>query len=233
MDSVKIAMPQMGEDLFRKYMKSKYVSSIKRADGEVVWIDIENDEKATENALRCDGLLLPGGADVNPALYGQVKDEKCGAPNEKRDNAEPKMLKAFLDAGRPVLAICRGIQIMNVTLGGTLIQDIKDMQKDKHMSFFTRGSHIHNIKIEKDSILFDVFKSERIPVNSMHHQAIDKVADRLKVTAMSEDGFVEAVEIEDYPFCVGVQWHPEHMSKNNAKQQALFNAFVEKCKNAD
>lgn len=223
-------MPEMGTDLFRKYMKSKYVKSIERACGEVVWIDLSDIDSAVKRAAECDGLLLPGGADVNPVLYGAEKNEKCGKINDARDNAEPKMLSAFLAVKKPVLAVCRGIQVLNVTLGGTLIQDIKDIQKDTHMSFFTRSTHIHNIIIEKNTALYDVFHAEKIAVNSMHHQAIDKVADALKVTAKSEDGFVEAVELSGYPFCVGVQWHPEHMSRKNSGQQKLFHTFVNSCK---
>lgn len=225
-----VAIPQMGNDLFRKYMKSKYSQSIRRSGADVKWIELDNIEKAVDEALLCDALLLPGGADVNPSLYGQAAEEKCGKPNILRDEAEPKLLKAFLDENKPVLAICRGFQILNVYFGGTLVQDIKDKQQCKHMDFFSRAGSIHSVKISRNTKLYEIFKTECERVNSMHHQAVENVGSGLIVSARSTDGYVEAIELENYPFCVGVQWHPEHMSRKNEKQQKLFDAFLKECR---
>lgn len=225
-----IAIPQMGNDLFRKYMKSKYTESLKRAGAKAKWIELDNIEAAVREALTCDGLLLPGGADVSPAMYGQTPIKECGKPNEIRDKAEPEILNAFLKTGKPIFAICRGTQLLNVVKGGTLKQDIKSEQTYKHSDFLSRASSIHGVNIERKSMLFDIMKRESIDVNSMHHQVIDKVGNGLKVTAKSSDGFVEAIELENHPFCIGVQWHPEHMSKKSELQQSLFNAFIEKAK---
>ncbi|MEZ3421166.1 MAG: gamma-glutamyl-gamma-aminobutyrate hydrolase family protein [Eubacterium sp.] len=225
-----VAIPQMGNDLFRKYMKSKYTQSLKRSGADVKWIELNDTEKAVEEALRCDAMLLPGGADVNPALYGQKAEEKCGSPNWLRDAAEPEMLKAFLNEKKPVFAICRGIQILNVSFGGTLLQDIKDKQQCRHMDFLSRAGSIHSVAVEKNTKLFDIFQSDCEKVNSMHHQAIDKVGKGLIVSARSTDGYVEALELANYPFCMGVQWHPEHMSRKNEKQQKLFDVFVQNCR---
>lgn len=224
-----IAIPQMGNDLFRKYMKSKYTKSLETAGADVKWIELDNIEKAVAQALSCDGLLLPGGADIDPQLYGQKPTEKCGKPNAVRDAAEPAILQAFFKTKKPVLAICRGIQLLNVYKGGTLLQDIKDNQKYKHMDFFSRAGSIHMVSIDKNSILYSILKTENINVNSMHHQAIDKVGAELTVTAKSADGYVEAIELCNYPFCIGVQWHPEHMSKKSAEQRKIFTAFVSAC----
>ena len=226
-----IAIPQMGNDLFRKYMKSKYVQSLERAGAGVLWVELEDIEKAVETALSCDGLLLPGGADIDPKLYGQEASEKCGKPNEKRDSAEPKMLESFLKTGKPILGICRGVQLLNVYMGGTLLQDIKEEQKYNHSDFLTRAKSAHPISIEKGSKLYDIFGTETASVNSLHHQAVDKVGNGLRITAKSEDGFIEALELEGYPFCVAVQWHPEHMSKKSEEQRKLFSAFVFACGN--
>lgn len=225
----KIAIPQMGNDLFRKYMKSKYESSLKRAGAEVCWIELEDLEQAIAKMLECDGLLLPGGADVNPKLYGQVPTEKCGKPNTLRDTAEVKMLDAFLETKKPILCICRGVQLLNVFCGGTLHQDIKDTQTCKHSDFLSKNKGGHQVRITADTKLRTCIGRDSVVVNSLHHQAIDKVAEGLKVAAVSEDGFVEAVEMVDYPYCVGVQWHPEHMSKANEIQQRLFDMFVKAC----
>lgn len=230
MRQMKIAMPQMGNDLFRKYMKSKYVKSLERAGAEVCWIELEEPEKAAEQAAKCDGLLLPGGADVDPVLYGQERIEACGKPNELRDKAEPIILKRFYETGKPIFGICRGIQLINVVFGGTLIQDIKPTQKQKHSDFLNRARYTHEVVIKDDSELYNIIGSKNIPVNSMHHQAIDRVADGFKVSAVSDDGFIEAIEKEDYDFFIAVQWHPEHMSKKFDLQQKLFDEFVRKCK---
>lgn len=225
-----IAIPQMGNDLFRKYMKSKYQKSLERAGADVKWIEIDDIEKAVAEALSCDGLLLPGGADINPEMYGEKPTEKCGKPNATRDNAEPVIFREFLKTNKPILAICRGIQLINICNGGTLFQDIKDVQKCKHMDFLSRTGSIHSVSIDKNSVLYSILQTEKINVNSMHHQAINMVGDGFRTAAESEDGFVEAIELQHHPFCVGVQWHPEHMSKKSAEQRKIFSFFVSACK---
>ena len=224
-----IAIPQMGNDLFRKYMKSKYVESLEKAGADVKWIELEDIGRAVEETLTCDGLLLPGGADINPEMYGEEKSEKCGKPNETRDEAEPVIFRNFLDTNKPILAICRGIQLINVCKGGTLFQDIKDVQKCKHMDFFSRSRSIHTVSIDNNSILYGILQTEKINVNSMHHQAINRVGEKFQVAAESEDGFPEAIELQNHPFCIGVQWHPEHMSKKSAEQRKIFASFVSAC----
>lgn len=224
-----IAIPQMGNDLFRKYMKSKYSESLERAGADVKWIELEDIGRAVEETLTCDGLLLPGGADINPEMYGEEKSEKCGKPNETRDEAEPIIFRNFLDTNKPILAICRGIQLINVCKGGTLFQDIKDVQKCKHMDFLSRKGSIHPVSIDKDSVLYGILQTEKINVNSMHHQAINRVGEKFQVAAESEDGFPEAIELQNHPFCIGVQWHPEHMSKKSAEQRKIFASFVSAC----
>ena len=225
--SIVIAIPQMGTDLFRKYMKSKYEKSIQRAGGEVRWIEL--DENAVDNALACDGLLLPGGADIEPSLYGQSRDEKCGKPNELRDKYEFLIYEAFVKTNKPILCICRGFQLLNVANGGTLHQDIASIKKCSHSDFLKRAKAIHNVTVSENTRLYEIFGKTQVGVNSLHHQAVDAVGERLVASAVSEDGFVEALELKNHPFCIGVQWHPEHMSKKDPLQQKLFNAFVEAC----
>lgn len=225
-----IGIPQMGNDLFRKYMKSKYAASLRRAGAEVRWIELEDPEAAVAELMTCDGLLLPGGADVNPHLYGQEPTEKCGKPNTLRDTAEMKMLEAFLPTNKPVFCICRGVQLLNVFFGGTLYQDIKLTQVCKHSHFPSKNKGTHNVKLYGHTKLGHILDVPNTMVNSLHHQAVEQVGLGLTIGAVSDDGFIEALEILTHPFCIGVQWHPEHMSKANPAQQKLFDAFVDACK---
>lgn len=225
-----IGMPQPGNDLFRQYMKSKYVQSIHRAGGEARWIELDDLDRAVQELQKCDGLLLTGGGDVDPKYYGQEPIEACGAPNELRDKGELALLKAFVPTGKPIFGICRGVQVMNVFFGGTLCQDIVPGQKTCHQSFPTRKTGCHRIRLEAGSRLGTIMDYAWLQVNSMHHQTVDKVGEGLVVAARSEDGFIEAVEMSAHPFCIGVQWHPEHMSQNDPVQQSLFDAFVAACR---
>ena len=221
-----IAMPQMGHSTRRNYMKSKYSDALLRAGATGHWIDLSDKDKAVEAALRCDGLLLPGGGDVDPHIYGEEPIPECGAPSVLRDAAEPAMLKAFIEAGKPVLGICRGCQVMNVYFGGTLHQHINPFVTDDHWNFNDRLRGSHNVTLVPDTMMQKVFGEETLFVNSIHHQAIKDVGKGLKVFARSTDGIVEGIELEGYPFCVAVQWHPEHLHKHNPIQSKLFSAFV-------
>ncbi len=227
--AVTVAIPQMGTDLFRRYMKSKYVRSLERAGATVRWIELEDTEKAIKEALECDGLLLPGGADIEPALYGREREEKCGKPNTIRDKNEVLIFRAFKETKKPVLCICRGFQLLNILCGGTLYQDIADIRKCSHSDFLRRAKAVHKVSVSEGSVLYNIFGKNEVGVNSLHHQAIEAVGENLIASAVSEDGFVEATELMEHPFCLGVQWHPEHMSKKDPLQQRLFDEFVRKC----
>lgn len=228
--SLTIAVPQMGTDLFRKYMKSKYVKSLERAGATVRWIELDDTEKAIKEVLSCDGLLLPGGADIDPILYGREREEKCGKPNELRDKNEFQIFGTFVETKKPVLCICRGFQLLNTVYGGTLYQDIADIKKCSHSDFLKRAKAVHKVSVAKDTKLYGIFGKSELGVNSLHHQAVENIGVNLIVSAVSEDGFVEALELKEHPFCIGVQWHPEHMSKKDALQQKLFDEFIKNCK---
>ena len=221
-----IAIPRLGPGLTRLYFRHLFVTALTEAGAEVRWIGPENIGAVTA----CDGLLLPGGDDVNPAFYGQGKSEKCGPQNPLRDQLDPALLKAFLPTGKPIIGICRGMQMLNVHLGGTLHQDIKDLQGLCHQGSVWKAKPSHSVFLEADTKLQSCMNTGHIRVNSIHHQAVDVLGQGLKVSARSRDGIVEAVELEGHPFCMGVQWHPELLRKTCQGNQALLQAFLDACK---
>lgn len=225
-----IAIPKFEGGPFRKYMQSKYTASLRRAGARAVWIKTDDLSKAIEEMLQCDGLLLSGGEDVDPAYYGQAVTEKCGKILRERDHAEMKMLEAFLPTGKPILGICRGEQLMNVYFGGTLHQDIKDLSSCNHDDYPHKNLGNHTVTITEGTRLAQIMRRKTLRVNSLHHQAVDQIAPVLTVAAISEDGMVEGIEHPSHRFCIGVQWHPEHMVRYVKHQRRIFDAFVTACK---
>ena len=224
MKKVCIAMPQWGNNPIRLYMKSKYIASLRRSGAQIRWVSMK-DPRLEEIVRSCDGLLLPGGDDIDPSCYGQERSEKCGVSSQLRDEAERRMLTAFLPTGKPILGICRGMQFLNVFFGGTLHQDIPG-----HSDFKSRSTGCHKVVLVPDTKTAALWGCDGFTVNSLHHQAADSIAPVLTVSAVSEDGVVEAVELSSHPFCIGVQWHPEHLSRKRKDQQALFDTFVRLCR---
>ena len=220
--SITIAMPRMVPNQLLAEAHAKYPESLARAGAEMRWIVLDDPETAVQDALACDGLLLPGGGDIDPKFYGQERIPACGEPNVLRDTAEPLLLRAFLAADKPVLAICRGIQLMNVALDGDLYQDIKPFAHVPHNDHWGK---IHTVTVRRDTLLSRILGQDTVLVNSQHHQAVDKVAPGLVLSALSEDGIVEGIEKPGAKFCLGVQWRPE-VSIADPAMQGIFDAFV-------
>lgn len=223
---VVIAMPRMSTDPEPTVAQSKYMESLARAGARMRWVELSGPEQAVQDALTCDGLLLPGGGDMDPKFYGQARIPACGEPNLLRDAAEPLLLRAFLAADKPVLGICRGIQVMNAVLGGDLYQDIKPFEHLPHNGHWAK---VHTVTVRRGTLLSRILGQDTVLVNSQHHQAADRIAPELEIAALSEDGIVEALEKPDAHFCLGVQWHPEWLSDADPAMQSLFDAFVNAC----
>lgn len=223
---VVIAMPRMSTDPEPTVAQSKYMESLARAGARMRWVELSDPEQAVQDALTCDGLLLPGGGDMDPKFYGQARIPACGEPNLLRDAAEPLLLRAFLAADKPVLGICRGIQVMNAVLGGDLYQDIKPFEHLPHNGHWAK---VHTVTVRRGTLLSRILGQDTVLVNSQHHQAVDRVAPGFTLAALSEDGIVEAIEKPDAGFCLGVQWHPEWLSDADPAMQSLFDAFVNAC----
>jgi len=192
-----------------------------------------SEESIRELVGSCAGLVLSGGDDIDPARYGQDPIPELGTVNPPRDAAECRALSAAVERDIPVLGICRGHQLINVFFGGTLCQDIEvAMAEDasSHLQTSPWGSHHHDATIEPGSRLAQAIGRDRLEINSFHHQAIQKLAPNLEVTARADDGLIEAVESRDHRWVVGVQWHPERheaRAEDTDPNIRLFNAFAE------
>jgi putative glutamine amidotransferase len=175
------------------------------------------------------GILLTGGADVAPKLFGGYPHPRIYGVDAARDALEIELVHIAVQTGWPLLAICRGIQVFNVALSGTLFTHIEDQLerplKHDNGSDHPRDYLAHTVQIEAGSLLQRIFGSQEVPVNSMHHQGIDDLSPCLHPAAFSSDGLIEAVELPEHPFAVGVQWHPECMPESS-NMKALFEAFV-------
>jgi putative glutamine amidotransferase len=160
-----------------------------------------------------DGLILQGGADINPSMYGQQPLIEYNDSDIVRDMFEIALFKKALDKKIPVLGICRGCQIINVALGGTLRQEINGVSSIPHVLPEQDENNYHPVRFEKASIISKIYPEKKsLVVNSIHHQAVDKLGDGLVIEAMSEDDVVEAISLETSDFVLGVQWHPEFMT---------------------
>lgn len=212
-----------------------YVDAIYKSGGIPVVLPILKDVSAIREQVKLlDGIVLSGGRDVDPHFYGEEPLEKLEAIFPERDVHETALIKAATDLKKPIFAICRGMQILNVVYGGTLYQDISYAPGEhiKHYQIGTPYQATHSIKIDKSSTLFrmaDKLEVER--VNSFHHQALKKLADGLKVVATAPDGIIEAVEgsNEDGMFILGVQFHPEMMYDKSTFARSMFKRFITIC----
>jgi len=180
-----------------------------------------------------DGVLISGGTDVDPSRYGQEPVPETDKPDHARDEMEMKLLGQALERDLPVLGICRGLQLMNVYKGGTLVQHMKGDPHRRVPPLKDASTPMHEIEVEAETKLAAIIGAGTHPVNSRHHQSIDKLAPGLRVSAISsKDGVVEGVEVPDKQFAVGVQWHPEDQVRDET-QLKLFRAFADAVEKRD
>lgn len=208
-----------------------YSSNVERAGGAPILIPL-NLSEATLQAIygRIDGLLLAGGVDVHPKEFGEEVLPFCGEIDTSRDETELRVTRWALNDGRPIFGICRGIQMLNVAAGGSLYQDIPSQIETQQNHSYVQGDpynlRAHPIELEPDSRMAQWLGTSQIQVNSLHHQALKKIAPGLRVIARSPDGVVEAVESTTNEFRTGVQFHPE-LLEDDTRMLNLFKAFVE------
>jgi putative glutamine amidotransferase len=197
-----------------------------------------DDDESDDLISRFDGLILMGGGDVNPALYGQEAGPHIYGVLESQDHFEASLLRAALRHAKPVLAICRGMQLANVVLGGTLVQDLSELPNaaelvDHKPTGFPVGAEytLHEVRLENDSILAHSVGGTSIQGASFHHQGIGTLAPGFKPAGWAPDGLLEAIEHEDH-WLVGVQWHPEDTSADDPQQQRIYEAFVDRARSS-
>ena len=219
--------------LHRVRLNSAYVAALESAGLIPLVVPPLSGNEAVKAILsRVDGLLLTGGEDVEPSLYGQPRSPRSGEPNLPRDKTEIALVQAARDMQVPVLAICRGPQLLNVALGGTLIQDIPTEVENalEHQDRRDRSARVHDVTIDPGSRLAGAVGDTNITVNSLHHQSVRDVAPSLKVTARAPDGIIEGLEsASDDWWVLAVQWHPEEMNDSPEPwDRGIFKAFADR-----
>ena len=228
-----------------QYLEERMLLSLYRAGALPVGLpDLGDDEGADALLSRVDGLLLTGGADVDPRSYGEEPLRPEWGGDRVRDHYELRLVERARRRGLPILAICRGIQLLNVALGGTLYQDIVTQREEAlvHRDWHQYDALGHSIRIEPDSWVYRVYgNTTTLEVNSIHHQGLKTLAPPLRPTAWAPDGVIEAVESrDDAEWLMGIQWHPEWLEGQTSDPQtgaggrasgdAIFGAFVQRCR---
>ncbi len=214
------------------WMLPGYMNGIREAGAIPVILPLASEPKdALAVFEQCDGLLMTGGHDVSPSLYQEQRGMNCGASCEERDLLETALYTNALEQDKPVLGICRGIQLINVLQGGTLYQDLPTEYAsgiEHHMKPpYTNVAHF--VELTEGTPLYELLSTKRLGVNSYHHQAVKTLGSDLETMAKSEDGLVEAVRHGKKKFVWAVQWHPEFDFHVNESSRKIFKAFVAAC----
>jgi putative glutamine amidotransferase len=215
-------------------MSQRYVLALTNA-GAIPWlIPLIDDDTLREAYERLDAVFLPGGADIDPVSYGQPPHALCDTTDRERDRVELALARWAIEDHRPVLGVCRGMQLINLAAGGTLYQDIAKQRPGsiKHDYFpfggssFRRDYLAHEVGVSVGSRLAEVFGAGVMRVNSMHHQGVRALGHDLAATATAEDGLIEGLEGRNGGYVVGVQWHPEALTDHHPAARRLFEDFV-------
>jgi putative glutamine amidotransferase len=229
------ATSELVRQALRVRLNAAYTRAIEHAGGLPVIVPPVADAASLGALLdRVDAVVITGGEDVDPARYGHTPHARAGAPHIARDATEIALVAGARERSLPTLAICRGIQLLNVALGGTLVQDIVSERPGAldHDPEAPRSARVHDVVLEHDSALARILGATSLRVNSIHHQAIDRVAESLRVTARAPDGIIEGVEGSDAEWwVVGVQWHPEELIADPEPwDRALLAALVDRAR---
>ena len=208
-----------------------YIEAVRLAGGIPILLPLLLDELEMQATLqRVDGILLPGGGDVEPHRYNGTFHPTMYSLDPVRDEFEIKTVRYAIKQEIPIFAICRGIQVFNVALGGTLWEDVHSMLpnaiKHDYYKNHSRNHLAHTVDVEPDSCLAYYLQSTQVQVNSLHHQGVKELASEARITAVAPDGLIEAIEIPGHPFALGVQWHPENLVQDDPAMLRLFKGLV-------
>lgn len=220
------------ETIVRYAGLATYTRAVDLAGGAPVLIPL-NLSDDTLRALfdKLDGLLLQGGVDVHPREYGEPVEPFCGEIDPARDQVELQLIRWALAESKPMLGICRGIQMMNVAAGGSLYQDISEQLgspiQHQHIKGNPYDFHAHRIEVEAESKLASALEATSLEVNSLHHQALKQIAPGFRVVARAPDGVVEGIEATNAHFALGVQFHPEWMLDDDPRMIGIFKTFIQ------
>lgn len=224
--------PEIAED-GKISLNHAYTHAIEAAGGIPLLLPCtENEPLLAELARVCHGFCISGGEDIDPARYGEEKHPKCGDAAHRRDTFDFALFRAAFATGKPILGICRGCQLVNVALGGTLWQDLPSQQPSEIHHVQTEGhfAHSHCVSLLPGAPLAEITGKARITVNSFHHQAIKAPGKGLQIIARADDGTVEAAFLPEHRYLLAVQWHPERLYDTDADARALFRSFIEACR---
>jgi putative glutamine amidotransferase len=217
-----------------------YINAVIQAGGVPTLIPVEVTGGLLEKLFdRIDGLVFTGGGDIDPTYYHEtVQVDNIDHIQRQRDELELTLMRRAMDTAKPFLAICRGMQVMNVARGGTLWQDLTRQKPDaaRHDYYydelrFPRNYIAHEVILDDSSLLTRILETSRVAVNSLHHQGLKDIPDSLKASGYADDGLVEVLEAPDHPFGLGVQWHPEELVPQHTSACKLFEAFIEAASN--
>ncbi|WDC84727.1 gamma-glutamyl-gamma-aminobutyrate hydrolase family protein [Caloramator sp. mosi_1] len=213
----------------RAYVNYDYIDSVIKAGGVpyIIPMNLEEEIIAKQISL-LDGLILSGGFDVNPLLYGEQPSKYQDYTYPEIDEFYLKSINIALERNIPILGICKGMQMLNVALGGSLYQDISQVEGSfiRHVQAAKRSTATHSVRFIEGSRLYKIF-GEKTNINSYHHQCVKKLGNGLKAVAFSDDNIIEAIELENSKFVIGVQWHPEMMVQNPKSNMInLFKEFI-------
>lgn len=222
--------PFLGQE--RACLNQTYINAIVKGGGIPVMLPVIHDKESIRAQISLvDGLVLSGGYDVHPLYYGEEPHPSLRFIYPERDLYEMEALSLACQQEKPILGICRGLQLINVAFGGTLYQDLSQNSSEpplKHSQEAKMHVAVHTVDITPDTILHSIFGKDSVGTNSFHHQGIKQLASGLIASAFARDGVIEGIEKENYPFMVAVQWHPERMVDHDPAMLHLFQFFIAK-----
>ena len=214
-------------------VRHTYIHAIEKTGGIPILFPLVDDDETIEHLVDiCDGFFFTGGVDIDPRRYGEEASKNIGEIQEHRDELEFRVFQKVIKIAKPILAICRGAQLVNVALGGTLYQDIPSEVRTNilHKQIEPVFSPSHDVRILPNTPLYEVIKTEKMTANSFHHQAIKALGKGLEIMAVAQDGIIEAVYSPGSRYIRAYQWHPERLVDTDTQNRMIFEDYIHACK---